>query len=46
MNAVLNLAPIGSEHSGVIPYEAVILEPVPAQNAEGLLTAIGQENLD
>ncbi|MGD1908387.1 MAG: septal ring lytic transglycosylase RlpA family protein [Leptolyngbyaceae cyanobacterium] len=37
---------LGSENSGVIPYEAVILEPIPSQKVEGLITAIRQENIN
>jgi hypothetical protein len=37
---------LGSEKSGVIPYEAVILEPVPDQQVDGLLTSMGQEALN
>jgi hypothetical protein len=37
---------LGSEKSGVIPYEAVILEPVPDQQVDGLLTSMGQESLN
>jgi hypothetical protein len=37
---------LGSEHTGVIPYEATILEPIPNQKVEGLITAIRQQNVN
>jgi hypothetical protein len=35
---------LGSEKTGVIPYEAIILEPVPNPKVEGLIMSIRQES--